>query len=151
MVLHHKMVSLQMVSPQNGDTQGGPPPLATPVQWLFIFFGRDPKSCPNSSIKAHVLWLDGFYFPHKWQCGTFWVIFVMLSSVTLTGNWKEMIHGSNKDVSQVRGLGAQPQLPGQGASGSKKCTIYYQNHCKIYGFLTKITYVCQIIFVQIFK
>ena len=28
-VLHHKMVSPQMVSPQNGVTRGGPPPLAT--------------------------------------------------------------------------------------------------------------------------
>ena len=26
MVSHHKMVSPQMVSPQNGDTRGGPPP-----------------------------------------------------------------------------------------------------------------------------
>ena len=30
-VLHHNMVSLQMVSPQNGITQGGLPPPATPL------------------------------------------------------------------------------------------------------------------------
>ena len=30
MVLHHNMVSTQMMSPQNGVTRGGLPPAATP-------------------------------------------------------------------------------------------------------------------------
>ena len=31
-VLHHNMISTQMVSPQNGVTRGGPPlPIATPM------------------------------------------------------------------------------------------------------------------------
>ena len=36
MVSHHNMVSLQMVSPQNGDTRGGPPPSLSDATGMLV-------------------------------------------------------------------------------------------------------------------